>query len=138
MHVPDTMTLAMQQPEKVLFTWNSMFGNSYFGEGYDIRFGNTGTLFHDQGDTVALLPQGRRGPQAAAGAAASAPAIGGSSYKDYTLQHMQNFFECVRSRKEPVCPFGLGFRTVIACQMAIASCRQQRTVRWDPETEEIV
>ena len=25
MHVPDTMTVVMQQPEKILFTWNSMF-----------------------------------------------------------------------------------------------------------------
>jgi hypothetical protein len=51
---------------------------------------------------------------------------------------MQNFFDCVRSRKEPVCPFEIGFRSAIACQMAIASYRQQRTVRWDPATEEIV
>ena len=52
--------------------------------------------------------------------------------------HMGNFFDCVRSRKEPVCPFDLGYRVSIACQMAIASYRQQRTVRWDPTTEEII
>ena len=51
---------------------------------------------------------------------------------------MQNFFDCVRSRKDPVCPFELGFRTAIACQMAIASYRRQTTVRWDPATEEII
>jgi hypothetical protein len=55
-----------------------------------------------------------------------------------TEQHMQNFFDCVRSRKEPVCPFELGFRTAIACQMAVASYRRQATVRWDPDTEEII
>ena len=32
--------------------------------------------------------------------------------KELTGLHMQNFFDCVRSRKEPVCPFELGFRTV--------------------------
>jgi predicted dehydrogenase len=138
MHVPDTMSVTMQQPEKVLFTWNSMFGNAYFGEGYDLLFGNTATLIHDQGDNVALLPQRRRGAQAAAAAPATAPAIGGGSYKDYTTAHLQNFFDCVRSRKEPVCPFDLGYRVATACQMAIASYRQQRTVRWDPETEDII
>jgi hypothetical protein len=66
------------------------------------------------------------------------PAIGRGQYKDFTAEHMQNFFDCMRSRKEPVCPFELGFRSAIACQMAIASYRQQRTVRWDPGTEEIV
>jgi hypothetical protein len=51
---------------------------------------------------------------------------------------MQNFFDCVRSRKEPHCPFELGFRTAIACQMAIASYRQKRTVRWDARAGDIV
>jgi predicted dehydrogenase len=154
MHVPDTMSVTMQQPEKVLFTWNSMFGNAYFGEGYDLLFGNVGTLIHDQADNVALLPQRRRAPRTAAAAAlatsapapvaappaapATAPPIGAGGYHDFTTAHLQNFFDCVRSRKDPVCPFDLGYRVAIACQMAIASYRQQRTVRWDPETEDIV
>jgi hypothetical protein len=142
MQVPDTMSVTMQQPEKVLFTWNSMFGNGYFDEGYDLLFGNNGTLIHDQADNVALLPQHGARRQAAAGAPpavpAAAPPIGGGNYKDFTTAHLQNFFDCVRSRKEPVCPFDLGYRVATACQMAIASYRQQRTVRWDPATEDIV
>jgi predicted dehydrogenase len=142
MQVPDTMSVTMQQPEKVLFTWNSMFGNGYFDEGYDLLFGNNGTLIHDQADNVALLPQHRARRQAAVGAPPAAPAtappIGGGNYKDFTTAHLQNFFDCVRSRKEPVCPFDLGYRVATACQMAIASYRQQRTVRWDPATEDIV
>jgi predicted dehydrogenase len=138
MHVPDTMTVVMQQPEKALFTWNSMFGNNYFAEGYDLLLGSSGTLIHDQSDDVALLPQRRRGAPPAAGSETTAPAMGGGSYKDHTVQHLENFFSCVRSRKQPVCPFDLGYRSAIACQMAIASYRQQRTVRWDPETEEII
>jgi hypothetical protein len=135
MQVPDTMSVTMRQPENVLFTWTSMFGNAYFREGYDLLFGNAATLIHDEADEVTLVPQRRRGAQAAP---TPAPAIGRTSYKDYTTQHFQNFFDCVRSRKEPVCPFDLGFRASIACQMAVASYRQQRTVRWDPATEEIV
>ena len=81
----------------------------------------------------------RRGSSASAreeGRAAPAPEHGGDS--ELTSLHMQNFFDCVRSRKEPVCPLELGFRTSIACQMAVASYRRQSTVRWDPATEEIV
>ena len=51
---------------------------------------------------------------------------------------MQNFIDCVRSRKQPNCPFEIGFRSAIACQMAIASLRQGRAVRWDTKREEIV
>jgi predicted dehydrogenase len=138
MQVPDTMNIVMHQPEKMIFTWSSLFGNGYYSEGYDYAFGTRGTLIHDQSDNVAFLPQQGRGRTAAGGTPPSAPAIGGGTYKEFTAEHMRNFFDCVRSRKEPVCPFEIGFRSAIACQMAIASYRQQRTVRWDPATEEIV
>lgn len=51
---------------------------------------------------------------------------------------MRNFFDCVRSRRAPNCPFELGYRSAIACKMAITSLRKGRTVKWDAEREEIV
>ncbi len=138
MQVPDTMQVVMHQPEKMLFTWSSMFGNNYYSEGYDYAFGTKGTLIHDQSDNVAFLPQQRRARAEGAGTPPAEPPIGKGSYKEFTQEHMQNFFDCVRSRKEPDTPFEIGFRTAIACQMSIASYRQQRTVRWDPGTGEIV
>jgi hypothetical protein len=51
---------------------------------------------------------------------------------------MQNFFDCIRSGKEPNCPFDLGFRVSVACRMAVDSYRTGRTLRWDSEREEIV
>ena len=133
MEVPDTMTVSMNHREKVLFTWNSMFGNAYYGETHDYLFGAKGTVMHDATGQVLYYPQGE--PAAGAAGAGEQPKGG---YSDYTPQHIQNFFDCVRSRKEPVCPFELGFRAAITCQMAIASCRQQRTVRWDPQAQDIV
>ena len=44
----------------------------------------------------------------------------------------------MRTRKEPICPFELGYRSAIACQMAIRSYREGRTVMWDEKREEIV
>jgi hypothetical protein len=44
----------------------------------------------------------------------------------------------MRSRKEPNCPFEIGFRSAIACYMCITSYRQNRPVRWDEKTEEVV
>jgi predicted dehydrogenase len=130
MQVPDTFQVSMSHAEKLLFTFTSMFGNNYYREGHDYLFGTKATLIHTESDQVHVVPQGKRG--------AARPGPDPEPYKELTGQHMQNFFDCVRSRKEPVCPFELGFRTSIACQMAIASYRRQATVRWDPETEEIV
>ncbi len=133
MEVPDAMTVVMNQPEQLLFTWSASFGNAYFGEGRDYLFGTQGTVLHDESDRGEYWPQHQR---AGGSAPPSAPTQAG--YADFTLPHMRNFFDCVRSRQEPRCPFDLGFRTAIACQMAIASYRQGRTVRWDAEAQTIV
>jgi predicted dehydrogenase len=130
MDIPDTFQVSMSHPEKLLFTFTSTFGNNYYGEKHDYLFGTKATLIHTDSDQVHLLPQGRK--------VAAPPAPEGGGDSELTGQHMQNFFDCVRSRKEPVCPLELGFRTSIACQMAIASYRRQTTVHWDPATEEII
>jgi len=143
MEVPDNMDVAMDQPENLLFTWNSGFGNSYYGEdGNDVVLGNKGEIFR-VADSVSYQAQtGRRRRSAAPETSAPAPEaaakpdiVGGS---DETDAHMRNFFDCVRSRKEPDAPFDLGYRSAIACQMAVASLRQGRTVKWDAEAENIV
>ena len=136
MQVPDTMNVTMDQPEKIFFTWNSMFGNNFYGEGEDVLLGNKGTIQCYELEDVRYLPQGKRGSELAEESPAAPPDIVGGG--DTTNAHMQNFFDCVRSRKEPNCPFELGFRSAIACQMAITSYRRGRTVHWDEQREEIV
>ena len=139
MEVPDTMAVGMDQPENLMFTWNSMFGNNYYGEdGSDLVLGNKGTVIRIV-DNVTYQPQGHHaaGKDQNSSQVGGEPNIVGSDEAD-TDAHMRNFFDCVRSRKEPNCPFELGFRSAIACQMAIASLRQKRTVQWDAEREQIV
>jgi hypothetical protein len=129
----------MSQAENLLFTWNSMFGNRYFGEGDDLVLGNKGTILRDDRDQIRYESQDKprssksdepSGPPAKK----SADIVAGG---DATLAHMQNFFDCMRTRKDPNCPFEIGFRSAIACYMAITSYRQNRPVRWDEKTEEV-
>ncbi len=139
MQVPDTMDVSMAQPENLLFTWNSGFGNRHYGEGDDAVLGNKGTLLRNEAGDVRYLPEdgeAKSVPAEGTKTPAAPPDIVGGS--DETALHMQNFLDCVRSRKEPNCPFEIGFRSAIACQMAIASYRQGRRVRWDTQREEIV
>jgi predicted dehydrogenase len=136
MEVPDTMNVTMVQREKLLFSWNSMFGNDFYGEGEDLVLGNKGTILCKELSAVRYAPQGRKAEEAEAKKSGAAPDIVGGG--DTTDEHMQNFFDCVRSRKEPNCPFEIGFRSAIACRMAITSYRRGETVRWDAEREEIV
>jgi hypothetical protein len=111
-------------------TFTSTFGNNYYGEGHDYLFGTKATVIHTEWDQAHFIPQGKK--------VAARPALDDRVYKVVTDQHMQNFFDCARNGKEPICPFELGFRTSIACQMAVASYPRQATVRWDAATEEII
>ncbi len=139
MEVPDTMNVTMDQPENLLFTWNSGFGNAHYGDDDDLVLGDKGTICRNDTDVRYLPEEDRHHRQAAAPGAPSgskvADLVGGG---DETLAHMQNFFDCVRSRKQPNCPFELGFRSAIACQMALVSYREGRRVKWDADREEIV
>lgn len=137
MQVPDTMNVSMDQPEKMLFTWNSGFYNNHYPEGDECVLGVNGTIMRDDED-VQYAPEMKHkhhAGQEEAKSTGAAPDIVGSTQE---TGHMQNFIDCVRSRKKPNCPFEIGFRSAIACQMAIASYRQGRAVRWDAEREEMV
>jgi predicted dehydrogenase len=124
--VPDTMNVSMEHPEEILFSWDSGFGNDQLKVTED-ALGDNGTISRSQ--QIRYTPQkvNRPGGNEMMGPTRSIPRA-----------HMQNFLDCIRSGKEPNCPFELGFRVSIACRMAVESYRQQRTMRWDAAREEIV
>ncbi len=124
--VPDTMNVSMTQPEELLFSWVSGFGNSSLGMTEQV-LGCDGTI--TRGPQVRFLPEKMNAPQAEAltGTTPTSPAA-----------HMRNFIDAIREGKEINCPFDLGFRVSIACRMAVESYRQGRTMHWEPTTEQIV
>jgi predicted dehydrogenase len=52
--------------------------------------------------------------------------------------HMQDFFDCVRSRQRPRCDVDRAFEEAAAIVMSVEAYRQGRKVRWDPVREEVV
>ena len=124
--VPDTMNVSMVHPEEVLFSWDSGFGNNQLGSTEDV-LGTDGTIA--KGQQIRYLPQKVNRPD-------GVEMLGQSPTPPRA--HMQNFLDCVRGGKETNCPFEVGFRVSIACRMAVESYRQGRTMKWDPDKEEIV
>jgi len=49
---------------------------------------------------------------------------------------MRNFFDCVRSREQPICDAEIGHRSVSVCHLGVIALRLGRKVAWDPEQEE--
>jgi predicted dehydrogenase len=52
--------------------------------------------------------------------------------------HMENFFECIRSRKDPVCTVETGHRSVSVCHLGAIALRLGRKLRWDPAREAFI
>ena len=52
--------------------------------------------------------------------------------------HMGNFFECVRSRKQPICDVEIGHRSASLCHLGVISIRLGRKLKWDPAKEQFV
>jgi predicted dehydrogenase len=124
--VPDTMNVCMEHSEELLFTWDSGFGNNQLGITEDV-LGTDGTISKSQ--QIRYTPQkvNRK----------DLPEVLGNTPTPQNA-HMQNFLDCIRTGKTPNCPLEVGFRTAIACRMAVESYRQGRTMKWDSAKEEII
>jgi predicted dehydrogenase len=52
--------------------------------------------------------------------------------------HMGNFFESVRSRKDPICDVETGHRSASECHLAVIALRLGRKLNWNVDREEFV
>jgi len=52
--------------------------------------------------------------------------------------HKGNFFECIRTRKDPVAPVEVGHRSISVCHLGVMSMRMGRSLNWDPEKQQFV
>lgn len=123
--VPDTMCVTLEQPEEILISWNSGFGNDRLGSGEDV-LGTDGTI--QKSSQIRYTPQ-------RVNVKDRAERLGTSRAPQHAL--MEDFFRSIRNGGEPACPFDLGFRVSIACRMAVESYRQGRSITWDPRLEEL-
>jgi predicted dehydrogenase len=105
--VPDTIAVTFEYPEKVI-TWQSTFGNSHFGLGERL-LGREGSVEHSwSGESQAkYYPEKVTNPHG--------DALTGQS-KDQN--HMANFFDCMRTRKQPNAPVEIGYKSAVAVIMA--------------------
>jgi predicted dehydrogenase len=123
--VPDTMSVTLDFPETVV-TWQSTFSNRRYGLGQKL-LGSDGTIEYVAGATdmvkgeseeqIHYYPEKVNRPNGVA--------ITGNSP---THNHMQNWIDCMRSRKTPNAPTELGYRSAVAAHMANLSYRQKRRV----------
>jgi len=54
------------------------------------------------------------------------------------LKHVDNFFDCVRSRQLPNCNVDIGYKVSLACDLSVRSNRNGKVYYFDAEREEVV
>jgi predicted dehydrogenase len=50
--------------------------------------------------------------------------------------HMDNWFECIKTRKLPICDVEIGHRSATVCHLGSLAMRLGRKLQWDPVKEE--
>ena len=49
--------------------------------------------------------------------------------------HMENFIDCVRTRRDPICDVEVGHQSAMVCHLGTIALRTGRALNWDPEAE---
>ena len=135
--VPDTFNVALEYPD-LLVVWQSNFGNRHFGMGERI-LGSQGTIEHLSGSNSMFTGQHkiediRTYDENAPGPVDYYPEKinnpDGVAIKGETIgeNHMGNWMDCIRSRKQPNGTVEIGYKAAIACHMSNLAYKQQRRV----------
>lgn len=66
------------------------------------------------------------------------PLVGKKTTLYVSNNHMGNFFDCIRSRKQPICEAEIGHRSVSVCHLGVIAIRLGRKLRWNPAKEQFV
>jgi len=62
----------------------------------------------------------------------------GTGGEDTLSMNERDWLNCMRARKQPFCDVESGHRVAVVCNLANVSLRLGRSIRWDPEKEQVI
>jgi predicted dehydrogenase len=116
---PDTVQAAFRYPSFDV-VYEGMMNSSIDGGGLEFR-GTDATLKIDRGGFTVhreAVPREQN------------PVLSGHSYRDGTIDHMKNFFDCVKSRKEPNAPVETGVAAALAGHIGNLAYNRGGQITW--------
>jgi predicted dehydrogenase len=119
---PDTIQAAFRYPGFDV-VYEGMMSSSIDDGGLEFR-GTDATLKIDRGSFSVYRE----------GAAAQNPVLTEKSYRDGTISHMENFFDCIKSRKEPNAPVETGVAAARAGHIGNLAFQRGGQIAWPMKT----
>jgi predicted dehydrogenase len=129
---PDTVNVSLEFPKDFMAAYLGTYVSRVDDGGLEFR-GERGTLKVDR----ARLAFYRDDAAWAPGTQTPEPEIYVRSSEDGTLSHLQNWLDCIRSRKMPNAPIRIGHQAARTSHIANAALRAGHKVRWNPTAERI-
>jgi len=130
--VPDTVSTTIEYPDFQVIMSSSMAADLPGAHLAPIIYGHEGTI-EFRGKELVITPEpiyGRVKKTEPLRIPAEAPVL--------HLAHMENFFDCMRTRKQPNLNADFGYRAMVAIGMGVEAYRESRQLAFDPATERIV
>ncbi len=126
--VPDTIAVTLDFPADLVVTWQSTFSNSRYGLGERV-LGSHGTIERLAGASDMVTGRLTSGIHYYPEPANRPPPLGVALAGQAPEQdHMANFLDCVRSRRQPNASVELGYRTAVVAHVANLAYRERRRV----------
>jgi predicted dehydrogenase len=123
---PDTINVLLEYPTEFTATFEATLAPGVTGEGIEMC-GTEGRLYIDRG-RYEWHPIGKN----------AEPVIVQAEPHDMTLDHVNNFLDCVRSRKLPNADVLIGHRSAQASHLGNIAYVEKRRIDFDPLREEIL
>jgi len=129
-NVPDSLEVVLEYPEGFLVRYNSTFGNG--SNNFLKFFGTRGVLDASRWSWDEPFQVTGEGSSEADRIQPSDTVPLGQS-----VHHMKNYFDCIRSRKQPNAPIDAGYQHSVAAIMADISFSHGRQITYDPAMRRI-
>lgn len=130
--LPESVVAIAEYPEDFV----GVFSVNYAAMQYQSRNDQSNQLDGDR----ARMDIGREDLKVFLKGAEDQPAISRRSEKGFgyaTDLHVQNFLDCVRTRRTPTAPMSLAFQAALVVQMANLSLKQGRRLRWNADLRKV-
>jgi len=123
---PDTTEIKYTYANGVVMTCRQKMDTKYSEQGTEF-VGEKGSLFVYRGGITTNPKELLKGVEV--------PKVTGTQAN---FSHVQNFFDCVKSRGKPAADISIGHRSATVCHLGNIAVRTKKKITWDPQAETIV